>query len=95
MTTRRTITLEIAEKDFDFTLGAAEVTKYFNAMSQTNKVSPAHNLLSTTVKTDQRDALKAILVNPVTTMQIAGALLEEFSPDVEITVKKPSDTLSA
>ena len=32
MTTRRTITLEIAEKDFDFTLGAAEVTKYFNAM---------------------------------------------------------------
>lgn len=93
--TRRTITLTIADNDFDFTLGAPEVTKYFNAMTQTNKVAPAHNLLSTTVKADQREALKPYLGNPVTTIQIAGALLEEFSPDVEITVKKPSDTPSA
>jgi hypothetical protein len=93
--TRRTITLTIADKDFDFTLGAPEVTKYFNAMTQTNKIAPAHNLLSTSVKADQRDDLKLYLVNPVTVIQIAGALLEEFSPDVEITVKKPSDTLSA
>jgi len=47
------------------------------------------------VKADQRDDLKLYLVNPVTVIQIAGALLEEFSPDVEITVKKPSDTPSA
>lgn len=93
--TRRTITLSIADNDFDFTLGAPEVTKYFNAMTQTNKVAPAHNLLSTTVKADQREALKPYLSNPVTTIQIAGALLEEFSPDVEITVKKPSATPSA
>lgn len=93
--TRRTITLTIADKDFDFILGAPEVTKYFNAMTQTNKIAPAHNLLSTSVKADQRDDLKLYLVNPVTVIQIAGALLEEFSPDVEITVKKPSDTPSA
>lgn len=93
--TRRTITLSIADNDFDFTLGAPEVTKYFNAMTQTNKVAPAHNLLSTTVKAEQREALKSYLGNPVTTIQIAGALLEEFSPDVEITVKKPSATPSA
>jgi hypothetical protein len=93
--TRRTITLTIADKDFHFTLGAPEVTKYFNAMTQTNKVAPAHNLLSTSVKADQRDDLKSYLANPVTTIQIAGALLEEFSPDVEIVVKKPSDTPSA
>jgi hypothetical protein len=64
-------------------------------MTQTNKIAPAHNLLSTSVKADQRDDLKLYLVNPVTVIQIAGALLEEFSPDVEITVKKPSDTPSA
>ena len=93
--TRRTITLTIAGKDFDFILGAPEVTKYFNAMTQTNKIAPAHYLLSTSVKADQRDDLKLYLVNPVTVIQIAGALLEEFSPDVEITVKKPSDTPSA
>lgn len=93
--TRRTITLTIADQDFDFALGAPEVTKYFNAMTQTNKVAPAHNLLSTTVNPEQRENLKAYLGNPVTTIQIAGALLEEFSPDVEITVKKHSATLSA
>jgi hypothetical protein len=27
-------------------------------------------------------------------MQVAGTLLEEYSPDVEVTVKKPSSTPS-
>ncbi|WP_122324949.1 GPO family capsid scaffolding protein [Pseudomonas coronafaciens] len=40
-------------------------------------------------------ALKALLENPITTMTLAGALLEEYSPDVEVIVKKPSDTLKA
>ena len=31
---------------------------------------------------------------PVLVMQLAGALLEEYGPDVEITVKKPSTTPS-
>ncbi|KIV66006.1 hypothetical protein SZ55_3768 [Pseudomonas sp. FeS53a] len=35
------------------------------------------------------------LVNPLTTMKLAGALLEEYAPDVEVTVKKPSPTPSA
>ncbi|MNP58240.1 hypothetical protein D3C76_1531420 [compost metagenome] len=66
------------------------MTKYFNAMTPTNKVAPAHNLLVTTVQADQRAALRELLGNPVLTMQVAGALLEEYSPDVEVTVKKPS-----
>ena len=94
MTERRDITLEIGDKEFTFTLTPQDVTKYFNAMTANNKVAPSHNLLSNTVAAEQRADLRALMTNPVMTMQIAGALLEEYAPDVEIIVKKPSNTQS-
>jgi hypothetical protein len=90
MTARREIALSVGATDFNFTLTAQDVTKYFNALTPTNKVAPGHNLLTSTVQADQKEALRPLLANPVMTMQIAGALLEEYSPDVEVTVKKPS-----
>ena len=94
MTERREITLEVGSSEFTFDLTPQDVTKYFNALTQTNKVAPANNLLMTTAKQEQRPALKQLLANPVLTMQLAGALLEEYGPDVEIIVKKPSNTQS-
>ncbi|MNH02076.1 hypothetical protein D3C79_613060 [compost metagenome] len=95
MSEKRDITLEVGEKEFTFTLTPQDVTKYFNAVTANNKVAPSHNLLSNTVAVDQRADLRTLLANPVMTMQIAGALLEEYAPDVEIIVKKHSTTLSA
>ncbi len=95
MTERREITLEVGDKEFTFDLTPQDVTKYFNTLTQTNKVSPANNLLVTTVKQEERASLKALLANPLMVMNLAGTLLEEYGPDVEITVKKPSNTLSA
>ncbi len=95
MTDKRDITLTIGDKDFTFAMTPQDVTKYFNAMTANNKVAPSHNLLSNTVNPDQRADLRVLLSNPVMTMQIAGALLEEYAPDVEILVKKHSTTLSA
>ena len=95
MSESREITLEVGDKEFTFALTPQDVTKYFNAVTQTNKVSPANNLLVTTVKQEERASLKAQLGNPVLVMQLAGALLEEYGPDVEIIVKKHSTTLSA
>ncbi|MCK9818398.1 putative phage tail assembly chaperone [Pseudomonas sp. MAFF 302046] len=95
MTQSREITLEVGTKDFAFTLSPQDVTKYFNAMTANNKVAPSFNLLSTTVKQEQRAELRELLTNPVMTMQIAGALLEEYAPDVEIIVKKSSSTPTA
>lgn len=92
MSERREITLEVGEAEFTFDLTPQDVTKYFNAVTQTNKVAPANNLLVSTVKQEQRATLKPLLANPVLVMQLAGALLEEYSPDVEIAVKKPSST---
>ena len=95
MTQSREITLEIGDKEFAFTLSPQDVTKYFNAMTANNKVAPSFNLLSSTVLPAQKTDLRELLGNPVMTMQIAGALLEEYAPDVEIIVKKPSSTLIA
>ena len=92
MSERREITLEVGEAEFTFDLTPQDVTKYFNALTQTNKVAPANNLLVSTVKQEQRATLKPLLANPVVVMQLAGTLLEEYSPDVEIAVKKPSST---
>ncbi|MHC8310128.1 putative phage tail assembly chaperone [Pseudomonas sp. GT1P32] len=95
MTQSREITLEVGAKEFAFTLSPQDVTKYFNAMTANNKVAPSFNLLSSTVLSAQKADLRLLLENPVMTMQIAGALLEEYAPDVEIIVKKPSSTLTA
>lgn len=95
MTQTREITLEVGTKDFAFTLSPQDVTKYFNAMTANNKVAPSFNLLSTTVKQEQRAELRELLANPVMTMQIAGALMEEYAPVVEIIVKKSSSTPTA
>jgi hypothetical protein len=91
----RDITLEVGTKEFTFTLSPQDVTKYFNAMTANNKVAPSFNLLSSTVLPAEKAELRELMVNPVMTMQIAGALLEEYAPDVEIIVKKPSSTLTA
>jgi hypothetical protein len=95
MSETRDITLEVGDKEFTFTLTPQDVTKYFNSLTQNNKVAPANNLLVNTVKQEERATLKALLGNPVMVMQLAGALVEEYGPDVEVIVKKPSSTLSA
>ena len=94
MTDKREITLEIGDKNFTFTLTPQDVTKYFNSVAQNNKVAPANNLLVNTVDQQERATLKSLLGNPVMVMNLAGALLEEYGPDVEIIVKKPSNTQS-
>ncbi len=90
MTDRRDITLQIGESEFTFGLAPQDVTKYFNAVTPTNKVAPSNNLLTTTVRAEQLADLRPLLGNPVLTLQIAGALLEDYSPDIEVIVKKPS-----
>ena len=91
----RDITMEIGDRDFTFHLTPQDVTKYFNSTTNNNKVAPANNLLVSTVKQEERASLKPLLANPVTVMELAGALLEEYSPDLDIIVKKSSATLTA
>ena len=91
----RTITLEVHEQEFSFTLTPQDITKYFNGTTQANKVAPAHNLLMTTVSQEEKASLKPFLANPVYTMTLASALVDEYAPDLGVVVKKSSSTLSA
>lgn len=93
-TEQRDITLTIGDTDFVFSLAPPDVTKYFNAVNPNNKVAPSNNLLTTTVKAEQLPDLRPLLRNPVLTMQLAAVLLEEYAPNVEIVVKKPSTVQS-
>ena len=93
--TNRTITLEVKEQEFEFSLTPEDVTKYFNGTTQANKVAPAHNLLMRTVKQEQKAALKPFLENPVYTMNLASALVDEYAPDLGVIVKKSTSTLTA
>ncbi|WP_433736421.1 putative phage tail assembly chaperone [Pseudomonas putida] len=95
MSERREITLEVGDKEFTFALTPVDVSKYFNHLTQSNKVAPANNLLTQTVLQEQLASLRPLLANPVVTLQLAGALLEEYTPDIEITVKKRSPEPSA
>lgn len=95
MSDRRDITLQIGEQDFTFTLAPQDVAKYFNAVTPNNKVAPSNNLLTTTVLPAHLESLRPLLRNPVFTMQLAGTLLDEYAPDVEVVVKKPSAVLTA
>lgn len=92
MTARADITLEIAGQDFKFHMDVALQTKYINGLTQANKVAPSHNLLMAAVAQEQKAALKPFLEHPTTVLEIAGALVEEFSPKVEVIVKKPAST---
>ena len=91
----RDITLEIGDRDFTFSLTPQDVTMYVYSTTNNNKLAPANNLLVSTVKQEERASLKPLLANPVTVMELAGALLEEYSPDLDIIVKKSSATLTA
>jgi hypothetical protein len=91
----REITLEIGDQEFTFKLDPQVVTKYFNSTTQSSKVAPANNLLVNTVLQEQRASLKPLLTNPVTVMELASALLEEYSPDLDVIVKKSSSTQNA
>jgi len=95
MSERREITLEVGDNEFTFALDPIDVSKYFNHLTPSNKVAPANNLLTQTVKQEQLASLRPLLANPVITLQLAGALLEEYTPDIEINVKKRSPAPSA
>lgn len=82
------IELEVAERQLVFEISVTDFNDYLNAMTPTNKVGPAHNFLMRTITADNKDALRDILKQPAAGVQIAGKIVEEYMPDLNITVGK-------
>ena len=53
-----------------------------------NKVAPAHNFAMRCVADGSREDLKSLLELPGAAIQIAGALVDEFMPDLSIELGK-------
>lgn len=81
------IEMAIAGKDVSFTPNVTAYNKYINEITMGNKVSPAHNFLVRIVTPDTKEALQELLALPGAALQIVGKVLEEYTPELEITVK--------
>lgn len=89
-------TVDVAGKALVFNVGRDDYNKYINAVTQKDKVAPSHNFLIQTVEPASLDDLKKVLAdNPGAEVQLAGAILEDYTPDLGIVVKKSSGELTA
>ncbi len=89
------IILTVSGTDFSFSVGRDDYNKYINSISQTSKVAPSHNFLMLTVDESSRQALVEFLKEtPGSEVAIAAAVLEEYTPDLNIVVKKSSSAQS-
>lgn len=82
------ITLSIDGVDYEFNITGDAYEQLQNEMQPDNKVAPMHNfLMRTLANQENKDTLKKLCEQGLT-LEIAGKLVEEFRPQVEILVKK-------
>lgn len=84
------IVLAVAGADIHFEVGIEDYNHYINGFMPDNKVQPSHNLCVQTVVPADKAALLDVLKKPGAALQIAGALMKEYAPDLGVEVKKPS-----
>ena len=85
---QKTIRLSINGTDLAFDVTTELYNKYVNDMMPNNKVAPAHNFAMRCVADGSREDLKSLLELPGAAIQIAGALVDEFMPDLSIELGK-------
>ncbi|WP_421316512.1 putative phage tail assembly chaperone [Aeromonas veronii] len=81
------ITLDVAGKELKFAPTMVAYNGFINDMMPSDKVAPAHNYLKKIVCQDSKEALDELLKRPGAALQLAGAINQQFAPDLEITVK--------
>ena len=86
--TTKDIVLTIGETDFTFRVETSDYNSYINDLKPDNKITPSVNFVRRTLadKT-QRPALDELCEQGLA-IDIAGMLVEEFRPKLEISVKK-------
>lgn len=88
-TNEQEIELEAGGKDFTFTVTRESYNRYINSITPANKVAPSHNFLMDCVNEDSRASLRELLENtPGAEVQMGGAVIEEYTPDLALVVKK-------
>ncbi|WP_027188854.1 putative phage tail assembly chaperone [Desulfovibrio cuneatus] len=69
-----------------FNVNAAAYDKFIDEMEPSKKVGPAKNLLMRTVAAESKEALKTLLETPGMALNLVGALVENYAPDINVTL---------
>lgn len=87
---KKTIVLTIAGTDFSFAVTAQDHNSFVDAAARRESITAsAHNLVMRTIEKEQKGDLQKLLEqSPGAAVQIASELGAEFSPVLEIAVKK-------
>ena len=87
---KQTITLTIAGTDFKFNMTVQDHSDFVDSVARGGSMTAAsYNMVMRTIADEQKEELKKVLESaPGSELQIASMLKTEFSPVLEITVKK-------
>jgi hypothetical protein len=83
---KKNITLTINGAAISFTMTPEIYNKYIDEVQASKKVGPTQNMLTRAVNPEDKETLRSFLAMPGAAMQIASMLVEQYSPDLEITV---------
>lgn len=84
--TGKKIGLTIGDDELRFNVSLSAYNNCLNSMTESNKVAPSFNFAMATVHPEDKEKLMVWLDQGLAT-DIAGHLMTEFRPKVQITVK--------
>ncbi|WP_462147168.1 putative phage tail assembly chaperone [Pseudoalteromonas gelatinilytica] len=88
MAFEKKITVETPKGEITFSINTTDYNKYLNTTQPNNKVQPATNFLLNTVEDQDAKKLKELVQEPGAALFLVGAVVEEYQPEFNFTVKK-------
>ncbi len=82
------IVLDVNDVELNFDVNVAAYNKFQNTSTMVNKIQPATNFLMNVVDDSDKKKLKEFLLQPGAAMYIVSAIVDEYQPEFNITVKK-------
>lgn len=92
---KRDVVLEINEKDVTFVVDLQSHNMLVNGVNAANKVQPSHNFLMACCEPESKDYLRGLLTGDAggaLAVTLANMIDAEYTPQVNIIVKKPVST---
>ena len=82
------VVLDVNGVELVFNVNVTAYNKYQNSTNMVNKIQPATNFLLAVVDDESKSELKKVIQQPGAALHIVSAVIEEYQPEFNITVKK-------
>ncbi|AMO56555.1 hypothetical protein GZ77_03895 [Endozoicomonas montiporae] len=84
------INVTVNGNELTFNVTTEDYNKYVNELMPDNKIGPAKNFLVRTVDEASKKHVTELLALPGVEMQLASKVIDDFLPDIQIDLGKPS-----